>query len=778
MSLLSRWFRKAPSQSPAPSSAASTGPHENAEPALQKRAAADRALAAAAEEKVLQVALDSRDVQTVARLVVAGASTRVRQTAAQAIDDPELLRQLLREVRGGSDKNVYKILAAKRDALSTQNREREQLRAEIEAAAGAIERHSQDVYELAYAARLVQLETRWNAVAAQADPELRGKVEQWIGRCQETITGHQRELAAQAARAEAAAAAAAEAQRQREQEAEASAAAAAEQAGLAAEQQRLRAEQQDAERQAVHQIGELIRKARAALGDGSSTRAAGMRRSIEEKLAALPALPAGLASQLQQLDRQLDELQDWKRFSVAPKRTGLIERMESLIGADLHPQALADQIRKLQEQWRALGKGVSPGAGDDPEADWQRFNEAAQKAYQPCSEFFAAQALVRAENLQRREALLASLVAFEAGQDWQNPDWQAVIRAQRDAKQEWRGCSPVDPQAARPQQERFSALVASLQDRLDAEYARNRQQKESLIERAQALLASEDGRKAIDGVKTLQQQWRLVGPLPREVDQALWAQFRQHCDAVFQKRDQDAAAHAAGLQDNRAQALALCEQVEQIAALEAADLLARAATLGELRAAFEALGELPRADVRELRRRFDQGLERCKAAVARQHAREAEGAWHDLFEVTDSVRAYRLAVARGLDAEQLAALKQAAETSMAAVPRWPRGGLDNLQQALAEPPSADLGANEAALRLLCIRAEMLADLPTPPEDQPLRREHQLQRLVQGMGQRLAADVSQDALAIEWLRVGPVGEQAYQPLLQRFRRCREQGRARG
>ena len=773
MSLFSRLFRKAPSLSRVPSSASSPTPSGKADPAPAKPGAADRALAAAAEEQSLQSAIDAGDTRTVARLVVAGSSTRVRQAAAHAIEDPELLRQLIRDVRGGNDSNVYRILASKRDALLAQARQREQLRSEIDAAAAAIERHSQEPYETAYGARLVQLENRWDALAAQADPDVAEKVRQWLARAQETLAGHRREREAEAQRAQAAADAAAEARRLREQEAQASAAAAAEQARRLDEERRALAERQDAGQQALREIGELIRKARAAAGSGGSSRAAGLRRSIEEKRAGAPPLPANLVGQLQLLDRQLDELKDWKSFSVTPKRAELIEAMELLIDAPLHPLALAERIRNLQDEWRTLGKG----AGENGEADWQRFHDAAQKAHQPCGAYFAEQALVREENLRRREALIDRLAAFGTGQDGQ-PDWRAVVRTLQEMKQEWRRYAPVDRDAGKAQQARFEALTAGLQERLDAEYARNRQQKESLIERAGQLLAVDDGRKAIDAVKALQQEWQAVGIVPREVDQRLWGEFRQHCDAVFQKRQQDFAAYAAGLENNKAQAIALCEQVEQIAALEGADLLARAGTLGELRKAFEALGEFPRADTRGLRERFDRALEGCGKSVSRQHARDAERAWDDLFDAADRVRAYRLGLARGLDPEPLAALKAAAEAGIAAVPRWPRNGLDSVRQALAGERASDLAANELALRMLCIRAEILTDRPTPPEDQTLRREYQLQRLVQSLGQGLRADAEPlDAMVLEWVGAGPVEDAVYEPLLLRFRSCRARGAGR-
>ena len=775
MSLFSRLFRKAPSPLSDPDRTPPPAASKPNEKVISRPGAEDRARAAAAEESALQSAIEAQDVQALARLVVAGTSTKVRQAAAAAIEDPDVLRQLIRDVRGGNDNKVYKILTGKRDALLEQARRLEQLHAEIHLAAEALERLSQRPYDSLSGPKLDQFESRWTAVAAQADPELRGRVQQWIDRSRATVAEHLREVEAQASRAQAAAKAAEEAQRLREQEAQASAAAAAEQARILQEQRRVLAEQQEAEQQAARQIGELIRKARAALSDGNTSRAASVRRTLDQKLAGALPRPAHLVGQLQQLDKQLEELKDWKRFSVTPKRAELIEEMESLVGAELDPLALADRIKGLRDEWRTLSKGP----GEDLQADGQRFQDAAQKAYQPCSEYFAAQALVREENLRRRDALLDQLTTFEAGTHWEQPDWRAVIKTLRETKQAWRACSPVDREAAKAQEKRFSTLVASLQARLDAEYARNVKQKESLIERAKALLANDDPRKAIDAIKVLQQEWQTVGPVPREVDQHLWEEFRQHCDAVFQKRQQEFAAYTAQLESNKAQAMALCEQIEQIAALEGAELLASAATVVDLRRTFEGLGEFPRADTRELRNRLDRGLDRCEKSVARQRARDAQRSWHDLFEAANHVRAYRLAVAQSPDSSLPDALKKAAETFIAAVPRWPKGGLEALKQGLAAERAADLAANEVALKMLCIRAEILTDLPTPPEDQALRRDYQLQRLVQNMGQGVRADEAQlDTMAIEWVGVGPVEDAAYQSLMQRFRRCRERGPSTG
>ena len=761
MSLFSR-FRKAPAPS-APAKQAQTVAASTTAPA-----APDTALLAEQEEEALKAAIAAGDFRAVAVAVIDGSSTRIRQLAAEAIDDPEQIRQLIRKARGGNDKNVYKILTRKRDALLAREREIEQQQAEISAVAAEIERHSHRPFDPLFTPTLEQLERRWNAAAASAEPSVIQKTQLAIDRSREIIAQHLRHVAAQAARELAAANEAVQARSRREEEERAASEVEAERAKAQEEERTAAAEKREAEARSLGQIGGLLRKAHGALASGNSKVAAGLRRAIGEKLAAAPPLPPHLASQLAQLDAKLEELKDWKSFSVAPKRTELIEQMESLVGATLHPTALAGQIKDLQEQWRTLSKG----AGEDVEADWQRFHEAAQKAFQPCREYFEAQDQIKKENLQKRGQLFERLLAFEQRQNWEEPDWRTVITAVREARQLWRQHSPVDAAEAEALQGKFKELTAALQGRIDAEYARNVKAKESLIERAGALLTSVDGRAAAEEVKRLQEKWKSTGPVPRDEDQKLWEKFRQQCDALFQKRQEEFASHNAALETNKSQASDLCEELERIAGLSDRELLEGARRLPELRLAFDAIEELPRSNARQLQDRFERAFERCKRAVAQQHSRDVEQGWTRLLDAANPVRAYRLARVRHVDASELDALKQAAEERLSSIAQSPKGGLAALKNALVHPENGDVAANEVALRTLCIRAEILTDAPTPAEDHALRREYQLRRLQERMGQGSSAGKDQlDTLVLEWLEVGPIEEAMYVQLVERFKECR-------
>jgi hypothetical protein len=732
----------------------------------------------------LPQALESiHDPALLARLAAESPSSRVRQLAAEAVEDPAQLKQLLRQVRN-KDKNVYKIIKQKCDALNAEERKATQIANEVESLCASLERHGHRTYDALYTPAFEHLEARWRSLTPAPSAALLERAGAAIDRCREVIAGHERQAAQHAARlaAEQAARETHDRAQQAAQEAALAQAAAEAQlrneaASLREAEEAARAAKRAAEEQIYRQSAGLIRTANAALAEGNTQKAAGLRRAIEQKLAHAPAPPLHLVRMLQPLDEKLNELKQWKDYAVAPKRLALIEEMQSLIGSAEEPKTLAERIKSLQREWRTISQGIVSDAG----TDWERFHQASQAAYQPCREYFDALTAQRQENLEKRKVLLERLAAFEKTQDGESADWPLLTSVLREAPQEWRRYFPVDREAGRSFQEQFDAAMARLQARLDGWHERNAEHKQSLIKRARHLLTLEDGREAIDAVKHLQSLWKETAPGPRDQDQRLWNEFREVCDAVYKKRQQAFAEYTAGLEANKEKALALCEEAERVAALSGTALLEGSARMSDWRSAFDALDELPRAEARALQGRFERALDLCAARVAKQHERDEEQSFSNLIEAGRHVQAYAWAAAQNADALEQETLKRAAETFIAGVQRWPKGGLQAIGETFAKAgsmPRADAETGEKALRTLCIRCEIHSEMPTPPEDEVLRREYQVQRLMRGMGQGTHVDEGDwDAIALEWIRSAAVAPALHEILRTRFLRCRENRPAR-
>jgi hypothetical protein len=717
------------------------------------------------------------DPARVAQLAVESPSSRVRQSAAEAVEDPAQLKQLLKQVRN-KDKNVYKIVKQKCDALNAEQRKAAQIANEVESLCASLERHSHKIYDPLYTPAFELLESRWRSLVPPPSSAMEQRARGAVERCREVIAEHGRQLAQQAARAAAQQTARENHERAQHEAEEAALAQSAAEAQLRTEAALLReaeqaalAAQQAADEQLIRRLTGLIRNAHGALSEGNTQRAAGLRRALEEKLASAPALPPHLTRMLQQLDAKLNELKQWKDYAVAPKRIALIEEMQRLGGSTEQPKVLADRIKSLQQEWRTISQGIVSDTGED----WERFHQASQAAYQPCREYFDAQAALRQENLGKRKLLLARLEAFEQAQSGEITDWRLLAEVLREAPQEWRRHFPVDREAGRAVQEEFDLAMARLHARLDAWHEHNAEQKQSLIKRARHLLTLEDSREAIDAAKRLQSQWKEAAPATRDQDQRLWNEFRELCDAVFKKRQQAFAEHAAGLEVSKVKALELCEEAERVAALSGPELLEGAAKIPEWRSAFDALGEMPRAEARGLEARFERALDLCGTRVAQQHERNEEQSYTNLFEAGRHVQSYAWAVARNADAAELETLKQAAEAFIAGVQRWPKAGLQSVSESLAKAATmsaADTAASERSLRTMCVRCEIHSETPTPAEDEGLRREYQVQRLMRGMGQgSQTTEADWHAIALEWIRGGAVAPAVYEGLRERFMRCR-------
>lgn len=515
---------------------------------------------------------------------------------------------------------------------------------------------------------------------------------------------------------------------------------------------------------AQRQIAGLIRKANETVSAGVLGKAMGIRRAIDEKLQNLDNLPNHLANQLEQLDETLSKLQDWKNYAVVPKKHELIAQLEALDGSGEHPETLATKIKRLQDEWKALSKG---GKDQEPEL-WEKFHELAQKVYQPCREYFAEQANVRQQNLNSLKQLVAQLKEYLENHDWANANWKDVGKVIRVARQEWRSYSPTERVATQPVQAEFENVLAAIQQKLNEEFARNDALKRDLIAQAQQLVTAEDARKAAEDIKQLQARWQTIGASLRKDEQQLWREFRDQCDAVFARRQQQSNEFKVELEANLEAAKALVAELAELTQLSGQPLSDARKRVDEIRQAFGALGQFPKAQVNEIKATFQQAIEQFEGRVKVERQQIKQQIWVNLLSANNAVRQYELALANG-EAPELEQLQMKVE----AVTHWPAGGLKAIQQKIARvTPAVDLQENLAALRELCIRAEILTDSPTPVSEQALRTAFQVNQLQQNFGRKgqgIAAEF--ENLIFEWIAVGAVVTDDYEPLLARFNSCR-------
>ena len=435
--------------------------------------------------------------------------------------------------------------------------------------------------------------------------------------------------------------------------------------------------------------------------------------------------------QVRSLGGRLGEMRDWQGFVTIPKKESLCEAMEALIGADISPDVLADKIQVLQDEWKTLNSS-------QPDRElWQRFQAAGDKAFEPCRAYFAEVAEQRQKNVDLRNQLIDELTHYEAAFDWQKANWKVVQKTLDAARETFRGYSPVDRGAHKDTQQRFHDICDRIYAHLKDEFDRNLNQKRALIEQAEAEVETEVLADAIETVKQLQQQWKDVGITPRNADQKLWKQFRQACDAVFNRLEQERAERKARIDNVVQQAEELLAEAEALVQPETDHQAARS-RLSELEQDFAEL-ELPKSAHQRLRKGFGRVNDTLTNLQQQQQTAAEKARWQGLTD-------------------RLQALCNGDETLWQQASDLPTGyPLSAFEQAWDK--RSDDNADHADAGDICIQMEILAGIDSPASDKARRMELQVQRLAQGMGQSTDPDQQRQQLVAQWLELPVSSAQA-------------------
>ena len=133
---------------------------------------------------------------------------------------------------------------------------------------------------------------------------------------------------------------------------------------------------------------------------------------------------------------------------------------------------------------------------------------------------------------------------------------------------------------------------------LDRSRAAARKLKEDIVARAEELKDSRAWNATTRAFRDLMTEWKQAGRAPRDLDEKLWAAFKSAQDFFFAARNADAEERDREFLDNAAAKDALIAEYDpQID--PAKDLEGARAKLRELQDKWEAIGYVPRSQVRE-----------------------------------------------------------------------------------------------------------------------------------------------------------------------------------
>ncbi|MEM6985917.1 MAG: DUF349 domain-containing protein, partial [Pseudomonadota bacterium] len=462
-------------------------------------------------------------------------------------------------------------------------------------------------------------------------------------------------------------------------------------------------------------------------------------RDIDALLPTLdPRAASALERKLSAPKSALQQLKDWEDFSARPKREALCEKAEALQREPLSPDAQAEAVKALRQAWRSAGTVPLPEG--DPLRE--RFQTAADAAFEHCAEWHERQQQLRAKNLQERERLVAELQTFIETVDWESPDIDVLTRAMRASRDEWRHYYPVRHSDARACQKQFDALLNRLNKAVKRGQQHNTDAREKLIGQAEALLESDDLDQAIQRAISLQNEWKAIGPVAAKQQRQQWKRFRKPMDALFDRRTAQRDSERA---ESNAKVSAARDALSELRALaeDQSQPLSQRARAAEdvLESLQPQLDQLPSKERKAFERdaaNLMTSLHDAQRDAPRLKKIARLGALAEVARAcAEAERAQQNGDAVSLDTLVASLDEQLGENTSA------RALIDDRVEAMSHPYSSARAEQQTELlSAALVELEIRADLPTPDAFRAERRACQIEMLEDRAG---AAEDDSDAL---------------------------------
>ncbi|MCD6064270.1 MAG: hypothetical protein K0R82_2181 [Flavipsychrobacter sp.] len=212
----------------------------------------------------------------------------------------------------------------------------------------------------------------------------------------------------------------------------------------------------------------------------------------------------------------------------------LVDKAEKLAASE-EWKASTEAFKQLMEDWKKIGR-TTPEKNEEL---WNRFITAKNVFYDRKKGHFES---IQQEQEANYTLKLALLERAEGMKD--STEWGKTAQAFTDLMEEWKNIGRVPLEKA---DEMWGRLIAAKEQffqakkhhtetvrvALDDNYA----QKMALLKRAEALQNSTQWREATAELNELMDEWKKIGPVPREHSNKIWEQFLNARKKFFERKD-------------------------------------------------------------------------------------------------------------------------------------------------------------------------------------------------------------------------------------------------
>ena len=494
---------------------------------------------------------------------------------------------------------------------------------------------------------------------------------------------------------------------------------------------------------------------------------------VYHKLMSIMGTIAGLSekrwrdieNRLNHVRPRLRKLESWRHWGTTQVRENLISQVKQLVDAGLPPEKLARRVQQARDQWHEWDK-----SGDHASKElWTSFDQACEKAYQPCIAHFEKLKKRRAENLEKRRTIINDLNARFENTDWKHPNWRELDKYVNHTRRDFHKIGNVDYKHRKKLARDFDAALQQFEQYLSRERERSIMVRNNLISDIEALESVSNLREAVERLEVLRNQWVITVATRRKDEHKLWKRFQDACDKTYHRRDAERKKKDAERNHNLKQKQALIKQLMTAAAND--DLCANASLLARIREQWDTIGWVPRKQEKSLENQWRNAQQQYSKALKTAGARSRVSELECIARLASMCNQWEQASLSG-DAIDRDTAQAEWDTQYTLTGDVAEAIQQRYQNAFKAPDDNELLRNLGEKQDACLKLEVLLELESPAEFENERMAYQIERLNASMHKDPAAQDSPMQLLLLTLTTGAVPADAVETINERINHCLE------
>ena len=245
-------------------------------------------------------------------------------------------------------------------------------------------------------------------------------------------------------------------------------------------------------------------------------------------------------------------------------KTLLCEKAEAL-DKEANIVVAFKELQSLHEEWKEVG----PVAKEFRDTIWERFKTITSTINKKHQNFFEGLKESQKVNLEAKTTLCEEAEAIASKTVEHSNDWNTLSKQIEALQSKWKSIGFAAKKDNQKIYDRFRTACDKFYNAKREYYAdfknvmqSNLAKKEELCAQAEALMSSEDWKKATDQLINLQKVWKEVGPVARKQSDIVWKRFRAACDAFFDRKTNHFGKVDEKYEENLAAKLELIEKIK------------------------------------------------------------------------------------------------------------------------------------------------------------------------------------------------------------------------